>query len=392
MAYQRGCLRRVRRKGGETWLLRYRTKKPNGERVENTEIVGLVSNFAAESDAWREVDRLGLLVRINAEEPTGRIKFAALAEHYLKADFGEDAAREKSETTIPIVQHYVRHYLIPRWGDSIADDIKPLDIQRWLKSLNTRTPDPLAWPTIAKIRTIMGRAYKVGLLHELVTKNPVEHVETRCKSDYRAIDITPEQTLTILLGMKSRLHYALVLTCAATALRASELLSLRWSDVLWIENRIRVSKRWAKGADGQTKNEASDSFVPMHPLLAGHLREWHRLTPHAKETDFMFPSLATNGKVPVCACSFVADYLRPAAIAAGVVIPEGKRFGLHNLRHSLSNWLVSKAKTDPKTVQGLLRHANVKTTLQLYARADSGETRAAQGTFLDAVGVSEAVQ
>jgi len=34
------------------------------------------------------------------------------------------------------------------------------------------------------------------------------------------------------------LHYALTLTCAATALRASEILALRWDDVLWSEGRI----------------------------------------------------------------------------------------------------------------------------------------------------------
>jgi integrase len=393
MAYQQGCLRKSHRKAGEVWLLRYRTTKPDGSRVENTHIVGAISKFPKEADARREVDRLGLLVRINTEDAQiGRIKFADLAEHYLKADFGEDAARPKSETTIPIVEHYVRHYLVPRWKDVIAEDIKPLDIQRWLRSLNTRTEEPLAWPTIAKIRAIMNRVYKVGLLHELVTKNPVAHTECRGKSDYKAIDITPEQTLAILQGMKSALHSALVLTCAATALRASEILSLRWSDVLWFENRIRISKRWAKGADGKTKTESSDDYVPVHSLLAGHLHDWQRQTPHAKETDFMFPSLTANGRIPICACTFVADYLRPAAIAAGVVIPKGKRFGLHNLRHSLSNWLVSKAKTDPKTVQGLLRHANVKTTLQLYARSDGDETRAAQGAFLGAVGILQIAQ
>ena len=390
MAYQQGCLRKAHRKAGEVWSLRFRITKPNGSRVENTYIVGPVSKFPKEADAKREVDRLGLLVRINTEAQTGRIKFTDLAEHYLTADFGEDAARPKSETTIPIVEHYVRHYLIPRWKDVIAEDIKPLDIQRWLKSLSTRAEEPLAWPTIAKIRTIMGRVYKVGLLHELVTKNPVKHTECQGRSDYKPIDITPEQTLAILQAMKSALHSALVLTCAATALRASEILSLRWSDVIWFESRIRVSKRWAKGADGKTKTESSDDYVPVHSLLAGHLREWHRQTPHAKETDFMFPSLAANGRVPVSASTFVADYLRAAAIAAGVVIPQGKRFGLHKLRHSLSNWLVSKAKTDPKTVQGLLRHANVKTTLQLYARSDGDETRAAQGAFLGAVGIASA--
>ena len=41
-------------------------------------------------------------------------------------------------------------------------------------------------------------------------------------------------------------------------------------------------------------------------------------------------------------CSFVTMHLRPVAIAAGVAITDGQRFGLHYLRHSLSNWLVNK--------------------------------------------------
>jgi len=48
-----------------------------------------------------------------------------------------------------------------------------------------------------------------------------------------------------------------------------------------------------------------------------------------------------------------------AAKAAGVQIEDGQRFGLHNLRHSLSNWLVNKAKVEPKTVQGILRHSRI---------------------------------
>jgi hypothetical protein len=34
--------------------------------------------------------------------------------------------------------------------------------------------------------------------------------------------------------------------------------------------------------------------------------------------------------------------LRPAATSAEVVLAKGQRFGLHNLRHSLSTWLVNK--------------------------------------------------
>src|SRR5580698_3778518 len=137
MTHQRGSLRVVRRKRGDTWVLRYRVTGSDGRRVENTIPVGLVRDFPTEKAAWREVDRLGLLVRINSEESDTRIRFDALAEYYLKADFGEDAVRPKSANTIPIVEHYVRDYLVARWGNELASDIRPLEIQRWLKSLHT---------------------------------------------------------------------------------------------------------------------------------------------------------------------------------------------------------------------------------------------------------------
>ncbi len=389
MSYQRGSLKKVKRREGEIWVLRYRVTNSDGRRVENVMPIGLVREFPKDKDARREADRLGLSVRINDSPLPGRIRFDFLAEHYLKADFGADSVRPKSANTIPIVEHYVRDYLIKRFGERIAEDIKPLEIQKWLKSLNE--VNGLAWTTIAKIRGLMHRIYKVGILHEHVAKNPVLHVETRSKSAYRAIIITPAQTVAILKSLPSPLHYTLVLTCAATALRSSEILALRWSDVLWGEGRIRISKRWAKGEDGETKTDVSDGYVPLHRVLAGHLREWQRQTPHAKETDFVFPSLRARGRKPLSSSVFVADHLRPAAKKAGVHIEDGQRFGLHNLRHSLSNWLVNKAKVEPKTVQGILRHAKIQTTLDLYTQEDSDETRAAQGEFLNAVGMSTAV-
>jgi integrase len=385
MAYQRGSLKKARRKEGETWLLRFRVTNAEGKRVEHLLPVGLVSKFPKDRDAWREVERLGLGVRINDAPAPGRVSFSFIAEHYLKADFGADAVRPKSSNTIPIVEHYVRDYLTARWGDEIAEDIKPLDIQRWLKSLHT--DKGLAWTTISKVRGIMHRVYKIGILHEHVAKNPVLHVETRSKSTYRAIIITPAQTVAILKSLPSPLHYTLVLTCAATALRSSEILALRWSDVLWHEGRIRISKRWANGEDGETKTEASDGYAPLHPVLAEYLKDWHRQSPHSKEKDFVFPSLLAEGKMPLNSCSFVKDHLRPAAKAAGVAIADGQRFGLHNLRHSVSNWLVNKGKVEPKTVQGLLRHSKIQTTLDLYTQEDSDETRAAQGSFLSAMGM-----
>jgi len=68
------------------------------------------------------------------------------------------------------------------------------------------------------------------------------------------------------------------------------------------------------------------------------------------------------------------------------VLKEGEkvRFGFHNLRHSLASFLV-RTKTDPKTVQALLRHSDVRTTLQLYAHSVSADRMAAQGEMLQAI-------
>lgn len=107
--------------------------------------------------------------------------------------------------------------------------------------------------------------------------------------------------------------------------------------------------------------------------------------------DFVFPSMKARGRVPLTASIFVANHLRPAAKKAGVHIDDGQRFGLHNLRHSLSNWLVNKAKVQPKTVQVILRNAKIQTPLDLYTQEDSDETRAAQGEFLTVVGMNTRV-
>ena len=391
MAYQRGSLKQVKRKNGLTWILRYRITKADGSRTENSETVGLVNDFPKESDALKEVDRLGILVRINADVQTGRIRFVALAEQYLKNDFGADAVRSKTERTVLNTEHIVRDYLVARWRNEVAEDIKPLEIQRWLKSLNTDSG--LAWTTISKMRGVMSRIYKVGILHEHVTTNPVLAVETRSTTSYKAILVTPQQTLAIIQSLPNVLHRILVLTCAATALRSSELLALRWVDVLWEEAKIAITKRWSRGKDGPTKTPKSEGHVPLHPALAYHLKEWHAQTPYAKETDFVFPSLTGEGRVPLSPAVFVADHLRPAALKAGVQIPDGHRFGLHNMRHSLSHWLVNKAKVEPKTVQSILRHSRIQTTLDIYTQGDSDETRAAQGAFLKELGMaSEMIQ
>jgi integrase len=81
----------------------------------------------------------------------------------------------------------------------------------------------------------------------------------------------------------------------------------------------------------------------------------------------------------------VSDYLGPAAVKAGVISADWDgRFGFHNFRHSLASYLV-RSKTDQKTVQALLPHSDVKTTLQLYSHSVSEDRMLAQGSVLQAI-------
>jgi integrase len=99
----------------------------------------------------------------------------------------------------------------------------------------------------------------------------------------------------------------------------------------------------------------------------------------------MFASFKCKGRQPRVANMLIEYHLRPAAVRAGVLLKDDKvRFGFHNLRHSLASFLV-RTKTDPKTVQALLRHSDVKTTLQLYAHSISEDRMAAQGQVLEAI-------
>jgi len=112
---------------------------------------------------------------------------------------------------------------------------------------------------------------------------------------------------------------------------------------------------------------------------------WHEETTYAQPTDWIFASIRRKGKQPRVANMLVEDYLRPAAVTVDVLKRGEKvRFGFHNLRHSLASFLIRKG-TDAKTVQAMLRHSDVATTLGIYAHSMSEDRLAAQDEMLAAM-------
>jgi integrase len=172
----------------------------------------------------------------------------------------------------------------------------------------------------------------------------------------------------------------LVLVCASTAVRASEACGLKWSDINWDENQIMIERRWTAARLDKPKTKASKAPVPMSPALASFLHQWRKVTQYGGNDDWIFPSYKLSGAIPMCAGIFVTDHLRPAALSAGINITDRQRFGLHSLRSSMATWMVSIDKTDVKTAQGNMRHAEIM--LSKYCSGNHGRNARCSGAVV----------
>jgi len=164
-----------------------------------------------------------------------------------------------------------------------------------------------------------------------------------------------------------------------------------------IRNALRViecpmyAKSGYRVCPNISESSAGSIFVrlAMHPALAQALQEWRRESSYSKDNDWIFASAHAKGKIPRSAGVAGQDYLRPAAVKAGV-IPKGYkgRFGWHNLRHSLGTFLAANEVNLP-VIQSMLRHSRPSTSSVYLHRVNSAQM-AAQEKFLDAIKVTSA--
>jgi integrase len=384
--YQEGSLRLESRKRGKVWRLRFRITREDGNRVEHAIVIGTQKELPTRAAAREFVKSLYLPINHPAPNSNGRpVTFSDIAGHYIQEELNEDqnqASAPKAYSTTATYRRYLRKWVLPRWGDQVALMIAPLDLENWLKELGRKSG--LENQTRSKIRQVIGLVYKhaqrVGFLPRTEQANPIRFVRQSTASNFDPIILTPAQAFAIInqLGLMLR---TLVLVTAATALRISEILALQWRDID-VENQcIYVRRAYVYGRFGKPKSKASKRPVPLHPLLAAHLLNWRRETPYRKEEDLVFPSFKLKGTKPPRANMLLSDHLRPAAMKVGVVAPP-RVFGFHTFRRTLASVLVAN-NYDPKLVQELLRHSNIKTTLDVYAQAITPAKLEAQGAFLN---------
>jgi integrase len=150
-----------------------------------------------------------------------------------------------------------------------------------------------------------------------------------------------------------------VLTAALTGLRQGELLALRWRDVDWEAQRIRVRRSYSRGHfSGEGKSDRSTRrSVPMADRLVAELDRWSTRTLFAREDELVFAHPALGGPLDG---SKVSKRFKAACADAGVRVV---RF--HDLRHTFATRLAARGVA-LRTIQEFLGHADLETT-QVYA-------------------------
>jgi integrase len=171
-----------------------------------------------------------------------------------------------------------------------------------------------------------------------------------------------------------------VIFALSTGLRCSELFGLKWLDFNWEQLTVLVRRAIVDGVVGEVKTKYSQSGLPLDPALAELLFAWKRASKFREEADWVFASSQKAGELPLRPTSMLETQIKPAVKAAKL----GDAIGWHTFRHSYSSML-REMGVDLKVQQELLRHADIRTTMNLYTQAVSEHKRAAHSKVVKMV-------
>jgi integrase len=344
------CLK-ARKKGPDVWVLRYRENVSDGVTTRRSAIIGSVQEFPNESQARKAA--LSWLFLMNAEASSGApVSFGAVIRRYLAEEIPERIS------TASRYRCWLKNHVEPKWRDYPIEQIKPLLVEDWLKKLN------LAPKSKSHLKNLMRVLFNAAMRWELIPyqHNPMSLVRVKDSSkrqrEPKALSV--DEFRKVLESIPEPFR-TMCIVAMCLGLRVSEILGLRWRDVDWNGLRLAVRQAYVYGIQGDVKTLASHRWMPLDRSLAEKLRQHKtRLAPLAKSDDWVFANPET-GK-PYWPGRIQENWLVPAAEKAGI-----GRIGWHTFRHSHST-LLHALGVDLKVQQELLRHADVRTTMNIYTQ------------------------
>lgn len=154
--------------------------------------------------------------------------------------------------------------------------------------------------------------------------------------------LTMEECFSIFSFVENPKHRLLLLIGYGAGLRRSEIVTLKWADILFDEHKIHVK---------QTKGN-KDRIVMLPYSVVFLLKDYRKLYPN---DEWVF---AGQYKGEALSGRTVQQVMKNAVTKAGLE----KKATVHTLRHSFATHLLESG-TDIRYIQKLLGHSSIKTTM-----------------------------
>ena len=182
---------------------------------------------------------------------------------------------------------------------------------------------------------------------ELLTKMQAVHEPRKLP-----VILSREEVARLLAAVDNLKHQTALAVAYGAGLRASEVVSLKISDIDSQRMTLRIEQ--GKGS--------KDRYAMLSPVLLERLRSWWKFA-HAQgkmlKGGWLFPGL---DPIDPLSTRQLNRAVHAAAEAAGI----DKRVSMHTLRHSFATHLLEQ-KVDIRIIQVLLGHKKLETTT-LYAQ------------------------
>jgi integrase len=348
-----GCVRYDRRR--KTWnYLWY----DGGTR--RSKLIGTKQEFPTKAAAWKAVKIEPRTVETSA------LTVQTLVEHYRKEKMPQRKDTRRS------YEVWLRCHILPKWGACSLGEAQARPVELWLVTL------ALSSKSKSHIRGLLSVLWDYAMWRGDIPaqRNPMELVTVKgsTKRTRKPKTLTVEQFRAFAENIAEPFR-TLALLCVCLGLRISEALALRWADVDWLNGRVSVERGIVCQEVDDVKTEESQQKLVIDRELLGTLQTWKQGTQFPKPDDWMFASPVQLGRLP-WSYDQVWRVYQKAADAAGI-----GGLGTHSLRHTYRSWLDSVG-TPVGVQQKLMRHADIRTTMNTYGDAATADMAEAHGKIV----------
>ena len=262
--------------------------------------------------------------------------------------------------TLRSYRQHVRIYIGPKLGEVPVVDLTMPMVRALIDDMLTNSTKAMAKKILGTTRAILNEAQGRGL----VAMNVAREVKLRNSRRHEAEKTIPtKQEIRTLLQKCPEKYRPMLLTAIFAGLRSSEMRGLRWMNVDFEKDVIRIRQRADRwGVLSSPKSRAGRRDIAMAPLVSAALREWKLRCPKG-ELDLVFPNGAGNVEGHA---NLFHRFFKPLMIDCEIVNEEGKpRFSFHAIRHATASLFIEQGWT-PKKIQMLMGHSTIQMTFDCY--------------------------